>query len=391
MMAPADLRASLSRLERWLIERNFKGFDPHDALRSRIVRTLTFHNRLLGIAWVQFLRRSPLNFRRILQVEPGHNPKGMGLFLAGYLRRYKVTGDNSDRAQIQYFADWLRNSQSSGYSGACWGYNFDWPNRSFFAPAGTPTVVNTSFVAHAFLDLYEAFARAEDLDLARSACEFIMRDLPRAIEPLGFCFSYTPIDRRRVHNANMLAASLLARVAAVTDDEEYRDAARRAVIFTVSRQNADGSWPYGVGGSESWVDNFHTGFVLVSLLHYIRYTGEREFEGALQAGYQFWKSELFTAGGIPKFYRQQLYPIDVHCVAQGVLTLLAFADRDKTAVERGLQLARWAAANLQDPKGYFHYQIGRYCRNRIPYIRWGQAWMFRALVECCALQIRQRS
>ncbi len=98
-MAPADLRASLSRLERWLIERNFKGFDPHDALRSRIVRTLTFHNRLLGIAWVQFLRRSPLNFRRILQVEPGHNPKGMGLFLAGYLRRYKVTGDNSDRAQ----------------------------------------------------------------------------------------------------------------------------------------------------------------------------------------------------------------------------------------------------------------------------------------------------
>jgi hypothetical protein len=31
-------------LERWFIERNFKGFDPHDALRGRIVRTLTFHN-----------------------------------------------------------------------------------------------------------------------------------------------------------------------------------------------------------------------------------------------------------------------------------------------------------------------------------------------------------
>jgi hypothetical protein len=391
MMAPADLQSSLSRLERWLMERNFKGFDPHDALRSGIVRTLTFHNRLLGIAWVQLLRRSPVNFRRVLRVKPGYNPKGMGLFLTGYLRWYQVTGNDSDRVQIQYFADWLRNNQCKGYSGACWGYNFDWPNRSFFAPAGTPTVVNTAFIAHAFLDLYEAFDRAEDFDLAHSACKFMLGALSRATEPLGFCFSYTPLDRRRVHNANMLAASLLARVAAVTHDEEYRDAARQAVIFTVTRQNADGSWPYGMGASESWIDNFHTGFVLVSLLEYIRYTGEREFESSLQAGYQFWKSEFFTTDGVPKFYRHQTYPIDVHCVAQGVLTFLAFADRDKTALERGLELARWATANLQDQEGYFYYQIGRYYRNRIPYIRWAQAWMFRALAECCASLASQRA
>ena len=28
-----------------------------------------------------------------------------------------------------------------GYSGPCWGYNFDWQSRNFFAPRGTPPAV----------------------------------------------------------------------------------------------------------------------------------------------------------------------------------------------------------------------------------------------------------
>ena len=45
---------------------------------------------------------------------------------------------------------------------------------------------------------------------------------------------------------------------------------------------------------------------------------------------------------------------------------------------------------MQDAAGYFHYQIGRCLRNRIPYIRWSQAWMFRALAECLALRQQQK-
>jgi hypothetical protein len=369
------------------MERNFTGFEPHDALNSALLRKLALQNRLLAIACVQLLRRSPLNLRRVLGVKAGQNAKGMGLFMAGYLRLYRVAGNEHERACAESFADWLRKNNSHGYSGACWGYNFDWPNRSFFARAGTPTIVNTAFIAHAFLDSYELFGRSADLDVAVSACEFMLRDLAQTSDQSGVCFSYTPIDRRQVHNANMLGASLLARVAALIDNAEYREAAWRAVRFTVTRQSADGSWPYGVGASEGWVDNFHTGFVLESLKQYIRDTGEHEFEVALRAGYQFWKNELFTADAVPKYYRDQLYPIDVHCVAQAVLTFIGFSDRDTTARGRALALAHWAVAHLQDQAGYFHYQIGRYFRNRTAYIRWAQAWMFRALAECCALGI----
>jgi len=381
--ASGDLESSLSRLESWLLQCGFKGNDPFDALRSPILRALMFNSRWLGVVWVQLFRRSPLNLRRLFRVSPGYNPKGMGLFLAAYLRRYRTTGDARDRERTGYFAEWLRQNKCQGFSEACWGYNFDWPNRSFLAVAGTPTIVNTVFIAHAFLDRHELFGAAEDLETARSACDFILNRLTIMADSTGACFSYTPLDRRQVHNANMLGASLLARVGRITGESHLQLHSRRAASFTMARQNAEGSWPYGVGAAERWIDNFHTGFVLVSLLEYIHYSQDSEFEDNLNRGYSYWKSTFFTPDGKPKYYAGKTYPIDAHSVAQAILTFTAFSGRDPEAAYRALQLARWGSANMQDEAGCFHYQIGRHMRNRIPYIRWSQAWMFRALAECC--------
>lgn len=378
---PNSAEESFLRLEAWLLQCGYKGNDPFDALRSPILRRLTFNQRLLGVAWVQLLRRSPLNLRRLLQVAPGYNPKGMGLFLASYVRRYRATGEEKYRERMTYFAEWLRQNRSPGYREACWGYNFDWPNRSFFAPAGTPTIVNTVFIAQAFLDMYDLLGDHEDLAIARSACDFLLNRLATMEDSSGLCFSYTPLDRRQVHNANMLGAALLARVGSITGESHLLSRSRQATSFTVTRQHLDGSWMYGVGARERWIDNFHTGFVLVQLKEYIHFSKDHEFESHLELGYRYWKSKLFTEDGLPKYYAGNLYPIDAHAIAQAVLTYLAFSDRDPESESRALHLVEWVCSNMQDGKGYFYYQFGRLFRNRIPYIRWSQAWMFRALAE----------
>src|SRR5258708_1095354 len=80
-------------LDSWIESQEFKGWDPHDALNSPLIGWLTQRSRYAGIFWLQLLKRSPLNLRRLLRIRKGYNPKGMGLFLASYTRKYLKSRD----------------------------------------------------------------------------------------------------------------------------------------------------------------------------------------------------------------------------------------------------------------------------------------------------------
>ena len=387
---------ALGRLDGWIEREAFKGWGVFDALNSPLLKRLTLGSRLLGMVWVQLFKRSPINFRPVLGVATGYNPKGMGLFLASYLRKYQMTGDPQHLDRVLFFTGWLQQNVSPGYSGACWGYNFDWPNRGFFAPAGTPTIVNTAFIGLVLLDMdhrlhgFHRLCEATDgqsvvsdpLSIARSACDFVLNDLNQ-VRPAEdeICFSYTPLDRRCVHNANLLGAWLLAEVYARTGEAHLAEHAWAAARYTVRRQSPDGSWPYGESGNDGWVDNFHTGFVLAALKHLGLCLETAEFDDTIARGYSFWKERMFLPDGTPRYYPEKVYPVDVHSVAQAIVTSLEFADQDSEAEAWAWRVARWGIEQMQDPEGYFHYQIHRRYRIRIPYMRWSQAWMQRALTE----------
>ena len=364
-----SIRAASAALDAWIERNDFRGWDPHDGLNSPILRALSFRSRYAGIAWLQLVKRSPVNVRRLLLVPKGHNPKAMGLFLASYCRK-------EDEPRTRFFADWLEKNVAHGCHGAAWGYNFDWPNRDFFAPRGTPTIVNTAFIGLAFLDL-EGTLAPRGAAVARSACEFLLRDLNRyAPSADEFCFSYTPIDSRRVHNANVLGSWLLAETWKRTGEGELAETALAAARFTARRQAADGLWPYGEQARDSWVDNFHTAYVLVSLRRIGAALDTTEFNAVVERGFEAWKAAMMTPDGIPKYYADRTYPIDAHCVAQSILTFLEFGDPREAS-----KVAHWAIANMQERDGHFDYQILKHYRIRIPYMRWCQAWMQRALTE----------
>src|SRR6185503_3508027 len=63
------------------------GYDPYDALNSPVFGSLPFLNfRVPRIVFTQVMKRSPVNFRRLLRVPPTQNPKGLALFLAALLK-----------------------------------------------------------------------------------------------------------------------------------------------------------------------------------------------------------------------------------------------------------------------------------------------------------------
>ncbi|HEX9917338.1 MAG TPA: delta-aminolevulinic acid dehydratase, partial [candidate division Zixibacteria bacterium] len=315
------LNNSLGRLLNYCEEKNWKGYDPYDGLNTAWRKVLPLKGKIFGILLIQFFKRSPLNLRKLLFVKEDHNPKGLGLFLSAVARLYDHCGEERYKKLAYRFIDLLLEKKSTGHSGICWGYNFDWQSKAFFLPKYTPTVVATSFIANAFLDAYEVFKEEQFLKIARSSCDFVCNDLNRTLEGENFCFSYSPLDKTTIHNANILGAHLLARTASFTGDDALKKTAGDSIQFVIDHQNSDGSWYYGTQAHHKWIDNFHTGFVLESLFDYINFASKRELRSNLVRGLKFYCENFFLSDGTPKYYHDRIYPVDIHSCAQSIITL----------------------------------------------------------------------
>jgi rhamnogalacturonyl hydrolase YesR len=372
---------SFKRLKDYCEHEGFKGWDPYDGLNSKIFRAIPFirSNRIARLAWIQLFKRSPINLRRLALVPKAFNNKGNGLFLAGYCKEYLFNPTEAGKDKINFLAELLVESSSVNYSGSCWGYNFDWQARAFFQPKNTPTVVATTFISNALLDAYEIFGDERWLATARSSCNFILKDLNRTYDQEGnFAFSYSPLDKSVVFNASLLGSRLLSRVYSFTGEKELIEEAKKAVAFCCNFQRSDGSWGYGTLLFHQWVDNFHTGYNLECIWDYMKFSGDNEYQEQVEKGFKYYINTFFTDSGIPMYYNNSIYPIDIHAPAQLVVTL---AKLNKFSEHTSLldKVFTWTINNMQSDKGYFYYQINKHFSSQIPYIRWAQAWMFYAL------------
>jgi len=377
-----DLATAHRKLWDYCQAHDFAGFDPYDGLNSRLFQATPLRNsRAARLAWTQFFKRSPINFRELTGVPRERNAKGIALFALAALADYRCARTREAEIDVRELLDDLIGMSLKGFKGACWGYNFDWQSRSFFAPKGTPTIVPTAFAARALCEAAEVIDEPAYIQYARTICDFILNDLNRTVETADeICFSYSPLDRTRVFNASLMAAETLGTVGGLLQEQSLCDMALRAARYVARRQRADGSWSYGADSHQGWNDNFHTAFILTSLSKIIEHCDARdELEPALTHGYEFWKERFFLSNGWPKYYPDQLYPADIHSAAAAVVTLVELRGKFPGTVELAEQVAEWAIANLQSPHGYFYYQRKRFYTNRIEYMRWSQAWMMYAL------------
>lgn len=142
---------SLIGLEQYVRARRYSGYDPYDALNSKYIQF--FRNKYMYLAATQFFVYSPINFRTIFKVEQGINPKSLGLFLQAYCNMFRVEIVSKESFEYIYhdIVESLIKCRSNGYSGSCWGFNFDWQDLTRYSKKGLPTIVVTSYIANAFL------------------------------------------------------------------------------------------------------------------------------------------------------------------------------------------------------------------------------------------------
>ena len=377
---------SIRKLNGWLERNGWAGYDPYDIRGHPIWLKLSqvgtkaslaqkVERRLLS----SFEARFPMALRRLFRIKKQVNAKAMGLFANAYVGLYNAQAYYLEKAR--QCIDWLIENPSQGYTGFCWGYPFDWQSLVFI-PRETPSGVVTSTCGHAFWRFYQLTGERRYLEICESICKFYLNDLNiDVVDDDRICFSYTPIDNFHVHNANLFVAEFLIRVGIEVGNSKFIRIGTKALNYTLSEQNPDGSFYYW--GSQDKpsdsIDHYHTGFVLRALYSIYQITKECHLFPKIEECYHHYLENLFENKTIPKFRPGSTYPINIHSCAEAILCLSTLSYDFPEGLETLERTTAWTIENMQDKKGFFYYIMYPQRTIKIPYIRWAQAWMLFAL------------
>ena len=392
----------LNQLICWIENNGWAGWDPYDiwdnrigmwiAKRENIIQRIT--NGLTSRANKLF----PVSLRKMLRVEPQINSKAMGLFAAGFLQleasENALHQMNGEPGYVSCFR-WLENHKIVRFGGCGWGYPFNWRSR-ILIPKNTPTVVNSAIIGDAYWLKYKYHGDREALLQCENICQFIVTGINRSSykDDGSFCFSYTPIDNFQVHNANLFGAEFLIRIGMETGNRDWVKTGLAAASFSLSEIREDGTLNYW-SNEQSYdglqQDTYHSGFEIRAFDGIARLTGDVKFRNAANRYFATWLKDFFSKEGIPCFVRGQHDCIEVHSCAESLLCAVKMFEGGNFSQELFLNHIRYvfntAAKSLWvmdgRDKGYFAWmkrkRFGAKLKIKIPMMRWGQAWMFRAL------------
>ena len=342
---------SLEKLRLYVEQENFKGYDPYDTLNSPL--KFKYFGKFSAVLALQFQKRNPVNIRPLLGIKKEHNPKALGLFLYSYCKLQKLELAKDYSKQINYLFSELKSNYTKGFSGYCWGYNFDWASSGKYINKFSPNIVVTAFVAKGIFEYYQLTKNVEALSILESIGDFILKDLPITEMKEGICFSYTTLGVDNCYNASLLAAMVLAQLYNLTKKEHYKNYAIKAVDFVVSKQHEDGHWNYSINkqGKERVQIDFHQGYVIDCIADVMRYADiqNEKYTSAIKRGTDYYRTQQFFENGQAKWRLPKIYPVEIHNQSQGIITFCQTKQYSNFAET----IANYTIENMQDKKRFF--------------------------------------
>lgn len=389
-----SIETSLLQLCSYLDNKGFKGYDPYDIKGNwfslRLARLGNRYKLMGAIRELVFemYYMFPVFSRKILRIKPAFNGKAMGLFASSYAELYSLKKEEVYAQNSSFCLAWLTDNLSKTSNGIGWGYPFNWQSKEFI-PAGTPNGIVTTAAADAFWKHYRIFNDQKALVYCARICDFLSTLPVDQVAHDQICFSYTPLFINHVHNLNLFVAEFLIKTGMETANSTWVDQGNKAVNYTISNQMKNGAFDYN-GPPEkpgNHIDNYHTGFVLRMLFSIWKLTGREDVYNTLSKCYRHYINNFFEDRTIPKLMPDRKYRIDIHSCAESIHCLSELADEFPEGMSLAENILNWTIQNLQDKTGYFYYGIlksrftGIPFKSKIPYIRWGQAWMLRAMTS----------
>ena len=390
------LQATIFKFIAWLDRYGETSYDFQTFYASPVgqkAKALYYKLPLLGtmaVAPIIFCEAFLPSARRLFW-KPQRFPIADAHYAMGFASLSQTLGEKKYYQRAVHFLEVLEATRCPGQKHYAWGYPFDWVGIGGTIKEGTPLITTEPYVYEAFSQVYEIDKDQKWRQIMQSLAEHVSQDyFDTQTSALASSSSYTPASEPAsggVVNASAYRAFLLMKAALDFSEEKYRVQAERNMHFVLDSQNADGSWFYAMDGIRSFVDHFHTGFVMKALAKIERLTGNPHCTTAIERGVNYYVEHLFDEAGLPKpfskaprltTYRRELYDY-AECINIAVLLKGRFPDLDKwLGTVLNDIMTRW-----QRPDGSFrsrHLLLGW---DNVPMHRWAQAQLFRSL--CCLL------
>ncbi|WP_321290645.1 hypothetical protein [uncultured Sunxiuqinia sp.] len=352
----------------------FRGYDPYDlaeasiSLPHFILSKLSFVNKV-----------SPVNFRNLLGILPTDNAKSNGLWLWAYA----LDGIEKHSGEISYLLDWIEKNKATDFDEFSMGFTFRMALSRYASEPGKTSLIISLFIVFPLIELYKKQKDPKLLEKIESFENLLEYKWLKYEDETILWYSYLPERYDEVYNATAKVGKFYSLLHGISAKPKYKEKIFRILKYLSEKQNCDGSWGYSV--NSSYVDNFHSAFVLDSIFHMRKVVDNDCFERMFVTGLNDYLQNCFDNDLRPLHFHKKHKPLDIRSrileteIRDCANAIILFSKLGMKGKASGV--LNWTNKFLLDPKrNYYYFYKNKLFSNKINFVRW-QAWMALAIAE----------
>ncbi len=321
--------------------------------------------------------------QRMLGIREMVSVKALAIAGRAYAGLTQIAPDEFPQSIMTQICDALWREKLPTTEYPSWGAGYTWrTSTGHIMAADDPSSLITALVGLAHIDAYVVTGERTYLERVRGMSRHLVEENGYLTYRDGsICFPYTPRMRVAITNSNAFVALFLRAASRILSDDKLGELSQRAYGSILRSQNGDGSWNYFLSDRrEPFIDNYHTGFVIQSLLEAVRQQEDPRLLESAKKGIRFYGG-LFSTSGAPLFSTRSSYPHDIHDVAQGIIVFSQASCFMNSALMIASRIADFANKRMKRADGRYSSRIYRIGRSNLSTPRWADSWMLLGFTE----------
>lgn len=297
--------ADIALIKSYTLTDTLECYDPYDVWMTSIgikVKALFNTNKWKGILPAATLTIWDNFFNNGMRYGYGKQeyPTVRALAALALLNSYERDKQKDALVGAKKHIDWLIANTCTGYSGLCWGLGFKWAaGDDLDYDENTPFSTHTPYVLQA-LDTYISLTGDNSYSYRiASIFKFYEHDIQVMFEDEHtMATSYGPEKDRLVTNAvsyTMFAYALFLKYFP-HKKQAIETKIQKLYNFIKTKQLKDGSWLYEPDSKDSFIDCFHSCFILKNIYKTSRIVTLPECDILIRSGYGYVKRYFYSPG-----------------------------------------------------------------------------------------------